>query len=950
MTDRMALLARASLPWRLALSAALLAPVPGLLLARALAGHTLAGPSFSLTPASTHASSSAPGAQLASLPSSARGPVSEALGAGDRRYRVSVVAGVGLQALNPAQRLRVDFKPDAVLLSAGATRLGLRLRAVGFGSKLAGTAAARAPRAHANRVIYARGGLSEWYANGPLGLEQGFTIAHAPAGAQDGPLTLALAFSGNARAAIARGANGIVFTGPGGAALRYGGLVASDARGRTLHSWLELRGRQVLLRVDAHGASYPLRIDPLVANPEHEELPRAKEEEGEGLFGYSVALSQDGSTALVGAPKGSGGASVFVHVGSTWQLQQRLIGEATEGEGSERCPEEVDEEEQGCGFGRSVALSANGNTALVGAPRADNGVGQMQVFTRTGSTWKSTAILESPAGEVRSHFGKSVALSADGTTAVVGAPAGRDGSGAAWVFTRASEEEGAGWSKGEPLADGRESSQGHFGLSVALSPNGDTVLIGGPNTAGVTFNQQQGQDLEADNAGAAWVFTRSASDLPFAQPGQKLTVTGAGEGERELGEGRFGFSVALSGDGTTALVGARTDDEGQGAAWVFTRSGSQAWTQGAKLTSPERESGYPEFGYSVALSDDGETALIGSPKSGHASGSAWVFANSGSAWSEREALLAGESEAGMGQFGENVALSGDAEQALVGGPIEKGSTGAAWPFEQGQPVKANELSPVVTGVAPQEGPAAGGTKVTIEGSRLSGANAVHFGSTPAASFSVKPSGAIVAVSPAGEAGATVAVTVTTPDGTSGGSNDNFTFKAAKTGGGGTGHSGGESNNPSSSSSSSSPLTGAVLGFGPAPSASCAVALHSRGVAVAARSRAIVKLGSLGVAFSGVCKGKLEILVKVKLKTKKGHKQRFGARNVGSASFSVLAGKSVAVTVKLNRAGRKLLGAHHGRLSAKLVILQAIPGPPSTHSAIVHLALQTGAKAKPKTGK
>ena len=70
--------------------------------------------------------------------------------------------------------------------------------------------------------------------------------------------------------------------------------------------------------------------------------------------------------------------------------------------------------------------------------------------------------------------------------------------------------------------------------------------------------------------------------------------------------------MALSADGNTALIGGYGDDGGKGAAWVFTRSGS-AWTQqGAKLTG-SGETGNGQFGTSVALSADGNTALIGGP-------------------------------------------------------------------------------------------------------------------------------------------------------------------------------------------------------------------------------------------------------------------------------------------------------------------------------------------------
>ncbi|WP_432587038.1 IPT/TIG domain-containing protein [Streptomyces sp. HD1123-B1] len=75
-------------------------------------------------------------------------------------------------------------------------------------------------------------------------------------------------------------------------------------------------------------------------------------------------------------------------------------------------------------------------------------------------------------------------------------------------------------------------------------------------------------------------------------------------------------------------------------------------------------------------------------------------------------------------------------------------------------------APVLTSLTPTQGPAAGGTAVTITGTSLSGATAVRFGATNAASFLVVSATQIVAVAPAGSG--TVQVTVTTPGGTSNG--------------------------------------------------------------------------------------------------------------------------------------------------------------------------------------
>ena len=283
-------------------------------------------------------------------------------------------------------------------------------------------------------------------------------------------------------------------------------------------------------------------------------------------------------------------------------------------------------------FGRSVALSADGNTALVGAPRDSGEAGAVWVFTRTGSTWTQQAKLiggdeESGAG----RFGRGVALSADGNTALIGAPNG-GGGGAAWVFTRS----GSTWTQQAKLTGAGESGNGWFGQSVALSADGDTALIGGY--------------VDHSDTGAAWVFERSGAGVSatWEQQGAKLT------GGEESGEGEFGWSVALSAEGDTALIGGRKDDGGIGAAWVFTRTGSGAgasWAQqGAKLTGGGEESGEGEFGQSVALSAEGDTALIGGFHDDSGDGAAWVFARSGSgagaSWAQQGAKLTGAGEAG----------------------------------------------------------------------------------------------------------------------------------------------------------------------------------------------------------------------------------------------------------------------------------------------------------------
>jgi hypothetical protein len=341
-----------------------------------------------------------------------------------------------------------------------------------------------------------------------------------------------------------------------------------------------------------------------------------------------------------------------------------------------------DETAQGA-FGEAVALSADGRTALIGGyGDSTNGVnaGAAWVFVRNGSTWTQQGLKLLPNDEVNGGmvggFPGSVSLSADGNTALIGG--GQDGpggaaGGAAWVFTRS----GTAWfQQGAKLTGSDELGPGNFGASVSLSADGNTALVGGYTDNNFT--------------GAAWVFTRSGST--WAPQGRKLTASD------EIGQGVFGSEVRVSADGNTALIGGGEDNGGIGAAWVFTRSGT-AWTQqGPKLTAND-ETGDGFFGSGVGLSADGNVALIGGFSANTVNGAAWIFTRSGIAWTQQGAKMLPADAAGVANFGDAVALSADAGTALIGGPGDNNSTGAAWVLTQ-HPVCANTTA---------ETPAGGGT-------------------------------------------------------------------------------------------------------------------------------------------------------------------------------------------------------------------------------------------------
>jgi FG-GAP repeat len=277
------------------------------------------------------------------------------------------------------------------------------------------------------------------------------------------------------------------------------------------------------------------------------------------------------------------------------------------------------------------------------------------------------------------RFGWSVAISGD--TAVVGAPfedsssTGVNGfqgdnfstgtqSGAAYVFVRS----GTTWTQQAYLKASNTGDSDTFGASVAVS--GDSVVVGSPgeDSAATGINGNQGDQFgNGPDSGAAYVFVRNGTTWT-QQAYLKASNTGLGDG--------FGGDVTISGDtvvvgalneqsSATGINGNQSDNTLQlaGAAYVFVRSGT-TWSQQAYL-KPSNTRKLANFGRSVSVS--GDTAVIGASggyrDSPDKTGAAYVFARSGTTWSEQAYLKASNAE-DYDLFGYTVAASGDTVVAL----------------------------------------------------------------------------------------------------------------------------------------------------------------------------------------------------------------------------------------------------------------------------------------------
>lgn len=229
----------------------------------------------------------------------------------------------------------------------------------------------------------------------------------------------------------------------------------------------------------------------------------------------------------------------------------------------------------------------------------------------------------------------------------------------------------------------------HFSLSVALSNDGNTLVVGASNEdSNATGVNGDHSDNSVSGSGAVYIFTRN--DTTWTQQAY-LKASNSGIGDN------FGLSVALAEDGNTLAVGASNEASnatgidgdqandsasGSGAVYMFTRSGAN-WTQQAYIKASNTDAS-DNFGLSVALAQDGNTLAVGaiaeasnasgingdeSDNSSNESGAVYVFTRGISSWSQQAYIKASNSGAGD-IFGRNVSLAGDGNTLAVGALAE----------------------------------------------------------------------------------------------------------------------------------------------------------------------------------------------------------------------------------------------------------------------------------------
>jgi len=386
---------------------------------------------------------------------------------------------------------------------------------------------------------------------------------------------------------------------------------------------------------------------------------------GFGLADQGASISGDGSIFAVGVERdddaGTDLGSVIVFgkdANGKWVENQKLFAsDAGDGGGNDR-------------FGRAVSVSKDGNYMIVGQRYHDDGdvtnnanAGAAWIFRKNPDSlvWEEKHKFLGPiAGD---EFGVSVSISRDGTFVAVSSVRNNSFQGKVYVYKQTGTD-GSQWDSGQTLVASDGASNHYFGVQVNLSADGNYLIVG-------AYLEDLGTG--GTDSGAAYVFHRNGADGANQWDSNHYKL----ENSDAVSNSRFGSSVSISEDGTYVIVGAyghttfgRNYD---GAAYIYTRSGTNTWGTEKELSRPDDHSladtTGEHFGYSVAMSDDGTTCVVGAREADIAVGSTvydragimYVYNRVGTEWILKTKKIPAEIEGGSGgsRFGGVVSISSD---------------------------------------------------------------------------------------------------------------------------------------------------------------------------------------------------------------------------------------------------------------------------------------------------
>jgi hypothetical protein len=307
-------------------------------------------------------------------------------------------------------------------------------------------------------------------------------------------------------------------------------------------------------------------------------------------------------------------------------------------------------------FGTSCFIVDNGSTqtALIGGPDDNSGVGAVWAFQNTGSGWSQVSKI-SPTDYIGlPHFGYSVSMVMSGGTyfAVIGGASDNTSIGAVWIYQ---SSDGITWSENTKIVPDDNIGQSLFGTSTSAVFNQSkfTLVIGGGG--------------DNSNYGAAWIY-QSTNGVSWT----KLTKIIPPEG------GAFGWSVSLSfvSNVYNVAIGAYGANSTIGLVYIYTSTGGVSWSQDIVL-SPTDNVGTSTifFGISVSIYNNSLLA-IGGFGDDNFKGACWLYQNTISGWSELVKLVPENIIADIAYAGCSCSL--DNTELIFGGLASGSGEGASW--------------------------------------------------------------------------------------------------------------------------------------------------------------------------------------------------------------------------------------------------------------------------------
>ena len=432
-------------------------------------------------------------------------------------------------------------------------------------------------------------------------------------------------------------------------------------------------------------------------------------------FGYSVAISSDGLTLIVGCRgdasnavgingnefgggvTASGATYIFTKTSGNW-TQEAYI-KTSNAQNNDQFGYNVTVSSDGNTMAASAVLEASGATGINGdqTSNTESSSGAVYVFSRSGTTWTQEAYIKPSNTSSGARFGESLDLSSNGNALIVGSinedsnATGINGdqtnslatdSGAAYLFSRT-------WTQDTYIKASNTNASDSFGYCVKISENGNTIAVSAnredSSSSGINGNQT---DNSVFSSGALYVYTKTGSNWT-----QEAYIKSSNPGVVD----DFGYDFDLSANGTTLVVGARTersnatgvngnqtDDStfGTGAAYIFEKP-SSTWSQTAYLKASNSEAD-DYFGQDVSISDNGDLVFISAiseesnatgvngdqtDNSLNDSGATYVFKKQFGSW-QQQAYIKASNTNSRDNYGISTAVSGNGNTLVVGADRE----------------------------------------------------------------------------------------------------------------------------------------------------------------------------------------------------------------------------------------------------------------------------------------